>query len=402
MGPFPFSEDARALRPSPIRRFATILNDPSIISFAGGVPNPLTFPAAELAKAAESAARRNAAVALQYGPTAGLPALRERIAALLSRKGIAASADSILVTTGSQQALDLLARVLLDPGDAVAVESPAYVGALAAFRARRAVFVAARRSAGEIALGELSGKLEAARKAGKPVRLLYTIPNFQNPSGWTLSAEGRGRLLEVANRFDVVVVEDDPYGEVYFSQPPPASLASADREGRVVYLGSFSKTLAAGLRCGFLHGPREILARVELLKQAADLCSSSFDQSVLAAYFDENDYDAHLTSVRGFYAGQKARLSAALRQFLPPSVSVSDPAGGLFAWAKMPDGMDAETILETSLEKERVAFIPGAPFFVEEGPAERSHFRLTFAKEPPERLEEGARRLGELLHREIR
>ena len=392
-----FSAEALALRPSPIRRFASLINDPSVISFAGGVPNPATFPAEALAVAAARAIRERRDEALQYGPTAGYPALRDRIARRLSESGIATEREDVHLTTGSQQALDLVARVLVDPGDGVVVESPAYVGALACFRARRAEFLSARRDASRLDVDGLRKSVKAFRAGGRPVRVLYTIPNFQNPSGWTLSEAGRRELLACAAELDLLVVEDDPYGEVYFGPPPPAPLAALDGEGRVAYLGSFSKTLSAGLRTGFVRARRDLLGKMELAKQAADLCSSSLDQWTLALYFEGNDYDAHLKVVRAFYERQKEVLREEIARAWPAGLSVSDPSGGLFCWARLPEGADAAELLERSLDRKKVAFIPGAAFFPEETADARRFFRMTFAKETPERLREGVRRLGELL-----
>jgi 2-aminoadipate transaminase len=392
-----FSAEALALRPSPIRRFASLINDPSVISFAGGVPNPATFPAEALAAAAARAIREKRDESLQYGPTAGFPALRDRIAGRLAAAGIAAERADVHLTTGSQQALDLIARVLADPGDGVVVESPAYVGALACFRARRVEFLSARRDASRLDVDGLRQSVRTFRASGRPVRILYTIPNFQNPSGWTLSEAGRRELLACAAELDLLVVEDDPYGEVYFGPPPPPPLAALDREGRVAYLGSFSKTLSAGLRTGFVRARRDILEKIELAKQAADLCSSSLDQWTLALYFDDNDYDAHLKVVRAFYARQKEVLCEAIAGAWPPGISVSDPSGGLFCWARLPEGADADALLARSLGEKKVAFIPGAAFFPEETADARRFFRMTFAKETPERIVEGVRRLGELL-----
>ncbi|HET9793504.1 MAG TPA: PLP-dependent aminotransferase family protein [Thermoanaerobaculia bacterium] len=390
-----FSAEAGALRPSPIRRFASLINDPTVISFAGGVPNPATFPAEALAQAASRAIRDRRDDALQYGPTAGFPALRERIAARLAAGGLPAETGDVHLTTGSQQALDLLARILVDPGDGVVVESPAYVGALACFRARRARFLAATRDDSRLDVASLRERVRALRAAGGAVRVLYTIPNFQNPSGWTLSAPAREELLACAAELDLFVVEDDPYGEVHFGPPPPSPLAALD-PGRVAYLGSFSKTLSAGLRTGFIRAPREILAKMELAKQAADLCSSSLDQWTLALYFEENDYDAHLSGVRAFYAEQRTALLDAIAAEWPAEVAVSRPDGGLFCWARMPGGRDAAALLARALER-RVAFIPGDAFFADSDEPPRHFLRLTFAKESPERMREGARRLGELL-----
>jgi 2-aminoadipate transaminase len=373
-----------------------------VISFAGGVPNPATFPAAALADAARRAILESPAVSLQYGPTVGHPPLREKCGELCRARGIDPSGGHLLLTTGSQQALDLLARVLVDPGDVVAVENPSYVGALAAFRSRRAEFLGVERDEGRVDVGRLASETAAMRGAGREVSLLYTVPNFQNPSGWTLSEGGRQELLEAATRLDLLVIEDDPYAEVYFEKPPPSPLAARDGEGRVIHLGSFSKTLAAGVRCGFVAGPPAVLEKVELAKEGADLCSSMLDQATLANYFSHNDYQGHLRTVRAFYARQKEVFLEALRREVPQSVQFSDPAGGLFSWGRLPEGYDSGALLEKAFAEEKVAFIPGAAFFVGNVPSAPRYFRLTFAKESPERLVEGAGRLGRILRRELR
>lgn len=389
-----FSRDARAFVPSAIRALAHLLNDPTILSFAAGAPNAETFPAEALARAAAKVLTTMPTRALQYDVTRGYAPLRERIAARSTRMGMATSGQDTILTTGSQQALDLAVRVLLDPGDIVLVEVPTYVGALVTLAARRAAPVGIRRGADGIDIEHLTATVTRLRGGGARVKALYAIPNFQNPSGLSMTKAAKDALAEALGALDLVLFEDDPYGEVRFQDGgaiDSTPIASRAPE-RTVYFGSFSKTLAAGLRTGWMHGPAPFLSKVELAKQAADLCSSTFDGALLDTYLSDNDYETHLELLRSFYRGRKETLLEAMREHFPGSLSWTDPGGGLFTWVTLSPGADAQALLPRCVAETRTAYVPGGPFVVEgDG---RPYLRMTFAKESPANLVEGARRLG--------
>lgn len=396
-----FSQDANAFVPSAIRALAPLINDPGVISFAAGVPNPETFPAGALLESCQRVLSGMPSRVLQYDVTAGFGPLREKVAGRSQKKGIPTDAGGTLLTTGSQQALDLAARVLLDPGDVVLVEVPTYVGALVTIASRRAVPKGIRRNEDGIDIAHLEETVATLREAGRNVKALYTIPNFQNPSGLSMTREAKEALAAAAERLDLAVFEDDPYGELSFDSSARGDFSplAARIPHRTVYAGSFSKTLSAGLRVGWLHAPSDFVRKAELAKQASDLCSSTFNAAVLEDYLAHNDYDAHLLRLREFYRDRKEILMAAIRESFPPGTWFSDPAGGLFAWGRLPEGLDSRVLLSKAVAEARVAYVPGEPFIVEgEG---RPFLRLTFAKEPPGKLVEGARRLGEFFRTEL-
>jgi 2-aminoadipate transaminase len=382
-----FSRDAEAFRPSAIRAFAKLINDPNIISFAGGVPNPETFPAEAIAEIAGRVIRERRTVALQYGPTRGLPRLCEFIAQLCRDRRIACTADDVIVTTGSQQALDLVAHTLLDPGDVVLVELPTYIGGTSSFYARSATLAGVAQDEDGIVAESLA---EVAARV-KP-KLLYVIPNFQNPSGRLMAQARRERVLEIAREHDFLVIEDDPYGELLYADGADTTpIKSHDTESRVIYLGSFSKVLAPGLRCGFIVAAPEILQRIEIAKQAADLCSGMLDQSIVDEFCATGELAPQIERVRNFYRGKRATLLEALRQHFAGRAKWTNADGGLFTFLTLDDDVDTAARVEESV-KRGVAYIPGAPFFVDG--SGRNTMRLTFAKESDERMREGVARLA--------
>src|SRR5687768_11268297 len=306
-----FSRDAASFRPSAIRAFAKIINDPNVISFAGGVPNPETFPADRIAEIAGKVVRERRTIALQYGPTRGLPKLCEAIADLCRARGMSATtADDVIVTTGSQQALDLIAHTLLDPGDVVAVELPTYIGGSASFYARSAELVGVQQD-DEGIVPESLREVASSRR----IKLLYTIPNFQNPAGRLMTQARRAAVLELAEEFDFLVIEDDPYGElVYVDGADTTSMKSRDAHARVLYLGSFSKVLAPGLRCGWIVAPKVLLEKLEIAKQAADLCSGMLDQSIVDEIVARGELRPQIDKVRAFYRGKRGVMIESLGQ----------------------------------------------------------------------------------------
>lgn len=387
-----FSRDAGAFRPSAIRALAKLINDPNIISFAGGVPNPETFPAADFAGIAEQVIRERFAVALQYGATRGLPRLCEHIAAINRGRGIDCTAADVLTTTGSQQALDLIAHALLDPGDVVLVELPTYIGGSASFFARSARVAGVAQDDGGIVIVSLDETATRLRKEGARIKLLYTIPNFQNPSGRLMTQQRRDQVLALAEKHDFLVIEDDPYGElVYVDGADTTAIKSRDSEGRVIYLGSFSKVLAPGLRCGWITASPALLEKLEIAKQAADLCSAMLDQSIIDEFCTRGLLPGQIQKVRAFYRGKRGVLLESLQQHFSGRAEWTDADGGLFTFLTLHDDVDTAARV-TDAVAAGVAYIPGAPFFVDG--SGRNSMRLTFAKESDERIREGVGRLA--------
>ncbi len=389
------SRDAHSFRPSAIRAFAKLINDPHIISFAGGVPNPETFPAERIAEIAAKVVRERRTVALQYGPTRGLPPLCAAIAELCRGRGIDCDADDVIVTTGSQQALDLIAHTILDPGDAVAVELPTYVGGSASFYARSAELVGVAQDDEGIvpeSLREVALRLRSGQASRTRLKLLYTIPNFQNPSGRLMTQARRDAVLEIANEHDFLVIEDDPYGElVYVDDADTTAMKSRDQNGRVIYLGSFSKVLAPGLRCGWIVAPRALLERLEIAKQAADLCSGMLDQSIVEELISGGELEPQIERVRAFYRGKRGTLIGELERHFHGRAEWTSAAGGLFTFVTLRDHVDTAARVADAVAN-GVAYIPGGPFFVDGSGA--NTMRLTFAKESDERIIEGVSRLA--------
>lgn len=385
-----FSRDAASFRPSAIRAFAKLINDPKIISFAGGVPNPETFPAERIAELAAQVVREKRAVALQYGPTRGLPALCDGIAAISRGRGMQCEPGDVLVTTGSQQALDLIAHTLLDPGDVVAVELPTYIGGSGSFFARSASLAGVAQDDGGIVIDSLRELVSKQR-----IKLLYTIPNFQNPSGRLMTQERRAQVLALAEEFDFLVIEDDPYGElVYVDGADTTSMKSRDTSGRVIYLGSFSKVLAPGLRCGWIVAAAPLLEKLEIAKQSADLCSGMLDQSIVEALVSGGELAPQIEKVRAFYRGKRGVMIEELERHFAGRATWTSADGGLFTFVTMSGDLDTTERLSDAVAA-GVAYIPGTPFFVDG--SGRNTMRLTFAKESDANIREGVARLARVM-----
>lgn len=371
--------------PSAVREILKVAERPEVISFAGGLPAPELFPVEAIARAHAEVFAREGAAALQYSVTEGFVPLREWIAARLGTRGMSSQVDSLLITSGSQQGIDLTARMLLDPGDVVLVQSPTYLAALQAFASYEARLVAVESDAE----GMLPDALEAALGAHR-VKLIYVVPEFQNPTGASMTAARREALVRLARASDVLILEDDPYGELRFSGQPSVPLASLAPE-RVLYLSTFSKTLAPGMRLGWMHGPRALIERATVAKQAADLHSGTLSQRAAAMLLRDFDFDRHLASLRTVYAQRRDVMSRALKGELPSGAAWLEPQGGLFFWLKLPAGVSDEALFRRAIEL-GVAVVPGSHFFV--GAVERDFVRLNFSNQSCERIEEGMRRLG--------
>jgi 2-aminoadipate transaminase len=398
-----FSEDARVMRENAIRAMSKFALKQGIIAFSGGMPNPETFPVTEISQYAQEILRDEGANALQYGLTVGHTKLIEALCPFMERrqvKGICP--ENIIITNGSAQGIDLLGRVFLDPGDVVLFELPSYVGAILSYANYRATLVGVRHDEGGIVLEDLEDKILQVRRAGQRIKLMYSIPNFQNPSGVTLRWERRGRLLEILQREGILLVEDDPYGEIYFTGVDPASLVpikSFDTEQNVIYLGTFSKLLAAGLRGAWTVAHPEIIHKMEFAKQVGDICGSSLDQRIIYRCLRNNLIDRHVPVIRSFYESRCKAMLAALEKYFPGEVKWNRPRGGLFVLVTFPQGFDTLALLHTAMDEYNVSFVIGQPFFVDGTGA--NTMRLAFSKETESNIEEGIRRLGEAIRKQL-
>ncbi|WP_104432537.1 PLP-dependent aminotransferase family protein [Kineococcus xinjiangensis] len=381
----------RGVNSSPVRELLALIDRPDVISFAGGLPAPELFDLDGLRTAFDTAlstttGRRN----LQYAPTEGNPALREHLAERLSGQGLPTDPADLLITTGSQQALTLLATALLDPGAVVAVENPTYLSALQCFELAGARVVAVDGDEGGIDPDALA---EVLRR--EPVRVLYLVPTFANPTGRTLDAERRRAVAELAAAHGVWIIEDDPYGQLRYRGQALAPLAAEPAAADLaLHLGSFSKIGAPGLRLGWLRAPASVLPALVVAKQAADLHTSTIDQAAAAAYLAASDLDAHIARLRTAYGARRDAMVSALRDALPAGSSCSDPEGGMFCWVRLPGDVDTATLLKTALAHD-VAFVPGAPFYAAD--PDHATLRLSFTSNPPNTIAEGVRRLGQAL-----
>jgi 2-aminoadipate transaminase len=394
-----FSAESRSMRPNPIRALSSVINRPGVISFAGGVPSPETFPADDIADIAAALIRERSAVTLQYQPTRGNRDLLEYVAAFMQERGATrVSLENLVVTTGAQQALDVIARNLLDPGDVAAVAIPSYIGGIAALQNAQAQLVGVREESDGINVAAFEETLRRQQNVGAPVKLAYVISNFQNPSGVTLSDVKRDVILDLAARYDFLIIEDDPYGELYFDAPPPPSIFSRDRNGRVVYVGSFSKTLAPGLRVGWLAAPAPLAARFELCMETAVLCPGVLDQAIVAECCRRGLAADRLPRLREFYSVRRRAMLDALAESAGSQLSWTQPDGGLFVWVEGPPAVDAEAEL-TRLVEAGVAYIPGRPFCIDG--SGKNAFRLAFSKESPARIREGVQTLLHEISRSV-
>ena len=378
----------RQLRPSTIREILKVTSQPDIISFAGGLPAPELFPVEAVRAAASTVLEQNGPDALQYGPSEGYMPLRDWIAEEVRQRGIAATSSDVLVTNGSQQVLDLVGKLFLNAGDVVLTENPTYLAAIQAFQTFEARFVPVPTDE----QGLIPEALPELIRQHRP-KFLYTIPNFQNPTGVTLSAERRASLARIAAEHGLVVVEDDPYGKLRYRGTNVPPVKHWDEAGGVIYASTFSKTIAPGLRLGWVVAPAEVFSRLLILKQASDLHTSSFDQRVAHAFLTQNDQAAHVERIRRAYGERFDVMNDALRAEMPRGFTWTQPEGGMFLWVTGPESLDGMALLRRAIEH-KVAFVPGRDFFPGDGG--RNHLRLNFSNSAPERIREGVRRLGVL------
>lgn len=393
-----FSERTTGVKRSAIRELLKYTEQPEVISFAGGLPDPTTFPVEFLAKVAAEEILHNSLKSLQYTTTEGKRPLRQALVHWLAEEGIKTTMDEIVITNGSQQGLDLLSRVFLDPGDAVFVSLPTYLGALQAFRVYQPALVGIPLEEDGMDLECLRRAIREARKAGHTPKLIYVIPDFQNPTGITWSEEKRRELLNIAEKEDLFVVEDIPYRWLRYRGKPIPTIASLDESRRVLVLLTFSKILAAGLRVGALVGPQEVVNMVVTLKQGADLCGPSLTQRLVVRFLTEYDIHNHIARLCQHYKTKLETMLGALERHMPEEAHWTKPDGGLFVWVRLPEPVDTAKMLERALAW-KVAYVPGQPFFAD-GSGQNT-MRLSFALASAEEIEEGIRRLGIVAKEEL-
>jgi 2-aminoadipate transaminase len=389
---------AASLRPNAIRSLMPLLVRPDIISFGGGAPSSETLPIEELAEMASRVIRDRGRSVLQYGPTRGQPALVQEVALYLRSRGMKdATPSEIILTTGSQQGLDLVSRIVLDPGDVALVELPSYVGGTIALHNSGARLVGVQQDQDGMVISDLRERIDEVRAEGRRPKCIYTIPNFQNPSGITLAAERRQELVRVAEEQDLLIIEDDPYAELYFDDEasrlaPLASLCPS----HVIYLGTFSKVLAPGLRTAWLRAPKEIAAKIETAKEGADLSSSQLDQALVYEALRTGLVESRLPMIREFYRTRCMAMTEALENHAASGTTWTRPRGGFFVLMETDRQIEATKLLPAAIEA-GVAYVPGQPFFVDSSGA--NTFRLAFSKESPENIHTGIKALCDVIKR---
>ncbi|WP_329093781.1 MULTISPECIES: aminotransferase-like domain-containing protein [unclassified Streptosporangium] len=383
---------------SEVRALFSVASRPEVVSLAGGMPYVTALPLDVVGELVADLIAKRGPVALQYGSGQGDPHLREQICDVMRMEGIEANSDDVVVTVGSQQALDLITRIFIDPGDVVLAEGPSYVGALGTFSAYQAKVIHIAMDSEGIVPESLAQTIYALKSAGNRIKFLYTIPTFQNPAGVTLSVARRQQVLEICQRADVLIVEDNPYGMLGFDGEPMRTLRADNADG-VVYLGSFSKTLAPGFRVGWALAPHAIREKLVLAMESAVLSHSSFTQLAVGQYLATQPWREQIKSFRELYRERRDTMLSSLEALMPDGVTWTRPGGGFFVWATLPEGLDSKALLPRAVA-ERVAFVPGTGFFADGGGAR--HMRLSYCYPEPDRIREGVRRLAGVIGQELR
>ncbi|MGI5418429.1 PLP-dependent aminotransferase family protein [Actinomadura luteofluorescens] len=384
--------------PSEIRALFAMVARPEVVSLAGGAPYVSALPLDAVGRMVGELVAGKGAEALQYGSAQGDEQLREHICEVMSLEGVQASAEDVVVTVGAQQALDLITKIFVDPGDVVLAEAPSYVGALGTFASYQADVVHVPLDEGGLVPSALRETLARLRAQGRRVKFLYTVPTFQNPAGVTLTTARRAQILEICAEYDVLVIEDNPYGLLGFDGEPMRALRADDAE-RVIYLGSFSKTIASGLRVGWVLAPHAVRAKLVLAAESAILCPSNFSQLAVREYLATQPWREQIKDFRELYRTRRDALLDSLDQLMPDGCTWTRPAGGFFVWLTLPEGLDAKAMAPRAIA-ERVAYVPGTGFYAD-GTGHR-HMRLSYCFPEPHRIREGVRRLAGVVEQEIR
>ena len=393
-----FARRTQVMKSSAMRDLMAVTAQPEVISLAGGLPDTSTFDPDTFASLMTGIAEDSCARALQYGPTEGMRSVQEAIASVMAMEDMEVDPEDVLVTTGGQQVIDLMCKTLIDPGDVIVAEAPTYPGAVPVFCSYEADVVQIEMDEDGMRIDDLEGVLDRLDREGRRPKFVYTVPTFQNPAGVTMSLARRRRLVDIARARELLVLEDNPYGLLRYEGEPLPTLRSLDGGDYVVYLGTFSKILSPGIRVGWTAAPRPVLEKMNLGKQAADLCSSSLTQQFVAAYFAEGRWDQYLLSLRDLYRRRRDTMLDALAEHLPPEAQWTRPQGGLFVWATLPDYIDTTDLLARAL-REQVAFVPGRAAYVDGRGG--SSMRVNFSGVSEADIREGVRRIGKVVREQV-
>jgi 2-aminoadipate transaminase len=392
-----YAERTKAMTTSEIRALFAVASRPEVVSLAGGMPNLTALPINEISKVFADVILDEGQVALQYGSGQGHPVLREQITEIMALEGIAAHPDDVIVTTGSQQALDLISRIFIDPGDVVLAEAPSYVGALGTFRQYQAQIVHIAMDDDGLIPESVRQAITAVRASGRKIKFLYTVPNFQNPAGVTLSLARRREIIEIAREQSILIIEDNPYGLLGFDEEPYRAMRADDQEN-VIYLGSFSKTFAPGLRVGWAAAPHAVREKMVMASESTILCPSNFAQMAISRYLATQPWLDQIKLFRELYRERRDAMLEALDQHFPASAVWTKPSGGFYVWVTLPEGIDTKAMLPRAITA-RVAYVPGTAFYAD-GFGTWS-MRLSYCYPTPERIQEGVRRLASVIDEEM-
>jgi len=392
------SASGKGMKRSVIREILKHLQKPGMISFAGGLPAPETFPVEDLKEIVLEVLENNGADALQYGTTEGDPGLRKALVERHNRQGLDIGIDNLIITTGSQQALDLIARIFIDPGDYVLCGLPSYIGGLNAFTAYGVKLKGITLDSDGMKPDELEETIIHLKELGRKIKFIYVIPDFQNPAGITLPESRRIKIIEIAEKYDLLIVEDSPYREVRFRGEPQRLMSQLDKTGRVITLCTFSKILSPGFRVGWVIGHPEILDKIAMAKQTADLCTSSFVQKIIARYIEKGLLEKNLEKTIALYSKRRDFMIKCFRENMPDKVTWTEPEGGLFLFVTLPPHLDSEDIFRKAVER-NVAFVAGSSFFCND--SGRNTMRINFSFSNPAEIEEGVKRLSAVIREEL-
>lgn len=396
-----YSDRAGKMRKSEIRELLKVTQDPEIISFAGGLPNPQSFPIQDLKVIVQTVLNNHGKVALQYGTTQGVNEFRETIAERAHKDGMAqgTSAENIMITGGSQQALDAVGKIFLNPGDVALVGLPSYLGGINAFRSYEANLIGVPLDKDGIQTDLLEEKIKDLLKQEMPVKFIYTVPTFQNPAGTVMPESRRKKLIDIAHDYGLIIIEDDPYGKLRYDGPAVKPIKAFDDEGRVIYMSTFSKILAPGFRVAWIIAAEEVMRKLALCKQAQDLCTAPFSQYIAYEFIKSGSLDLHIMKICEMYKPKRDIMMDAMKKYFPEGYICNRPNGGMFAWVTLPEQIDTEAMFLDAF-KEKVAYVQGKAFCVDGGGV--SSMRLNFSYSTNEQLDTGMKRLGAVIERKMK